>query len=332
MDLPDRPRALPGLPLLKRHRDVVQIGVDGRHAVIVEQLPPPLVEALLGLRGRHTLAELRARLPHHADDLVGVLRGLVEAGLVDETVPQDGRLTAETTAWALRTRRSARHVPEARAKRCVAVRGDGRLAVAVAAQLAAAGVGFVRVRAEGRVGAEDTGCGYLDADVGRPRAEAAADAVRRARETVRRGSGAPDLVILTDALAYGPEVAWPLMKARTPHLVVRAREGLGVVGPLVVPGRSSCLRCADLHKGDVDDGWPMIAAQLADLPQHADLATTTATAGCAVAQALQALDHGDAAIARPPTWDATLEVDAFAGSVLHRIAPVHPRCDCRSLA
>ncbi|MEU4740111.1 thiamine biosynthesis protein ThiF, partial [Actinosynnema sp. NPDC023658] len=60
------------------------------------------------------------------------------------------------------------------------------------------------------------------------------------------------------------------------------------------------------------------------------LAPVTATAGVALAQALLALDGVEPAGARPPTWDATLEVDAFTGVVEHRIAPVHPRCECRS--
>ncbi|MFC6093773.1 ThiF family adenylyltransferase [Saccharothrix lopnurensis] len=336
MELPNRPRVLPGLPLLRRRDDVVQIGTDPRHAVLVEDVPAPMASLLLGLTGQHTLRELRERLAHHGDqaaELLGVLRGLARAGLVEESVPvPHARLTAEATCWALLTRRPAPHLPAARAARSVVVHGEGRLAVAVASLLAAAGVGHVRVNARGRVGPEDTGSGYLEEDVGRPRAEAAADAVLRACPGVRSAPRDPDLVVLADALVPAPELLHELVRSRTSHLAVRVREGLGVVGPLVVPGRSSCLRCADLHSSDLDRAWPLIAAQLVDRPQHADLAAVTATAGIAVGQALLALDRDREPRTRPPTWDATLEVDAFAGVVEHRIAPVHPRCECRSAA
>jgi len=40
-----------------------------------------------------------------------------------------------------------------------------------------------------------------------------------------------------------------------PHLVVRAEEAIGVVGPLVLPGRWTCLRCVDLSKAARDPAW-----------------------------------------------------------------------------
>ncbi|WP_433268911.1 thiamine biosynthesis protein ThiF [Actinosynnema sp. CS-041913] len=337
MNLPHRPRVLPGLPVLRRRTDAVQIGTDSRHSLLIEDVPSPMDQALLGLTGRHTVPELRQQLAGHGDqaaELVRLLHGLAEAGLVEEAVPSPhGRLTPETTGWALRTGRPAPYLAPARSARSVVVHGDGRLTVAVAVLLAGAGVGHVRVVARGRVNPEDTGSGYLDADVGRPRGEAAGEALKRASGTVRTSTStkAPDLVVLADALVPPPELLRVLLLEGTPHLAVRAGEGLGVVGPLVVPGRSSCLRCADLHRTDVDRGWPMLAAQLVDQPQQADLATVTATAGLASGQALLALDHHTVARTRPPAWDATLEVDAYAGLVEHRIAPVHPRCECRSL-
>lgn len=35
-----------------------------------------------------------------------------------------------------------------------------------------------------------------------------------------------------------------------------------LVGPLVIPGRTSCLQCADLHRTDRDAAWPAVATQL----------------------------------------------------------------------
>ena len=38
------------------------------------------------------------------------------------------------------------------------------------------------------------------------------------------------------------------------------------VGPIVVPGETGCLRCADLHRRVADPAWPAMAAQLVGLP------------------------------------------------------------------
>ena len=65
-------------------------------------------------------------------------------------------------------------------------------------------------------------------------------------------AGTADLVVLSDFLVADPRVVRDLHAARVPHLPVRVRDGAGLVGPLVIPGVTSCLRCADLHRSDRD--------------------------------------------------------------------------------
>ncbi len=71
-------------------------------------------------------------------------------------------------------------------------------------------------------------------------------------------------VLLADALVPDPRLVRELMRHRVPHLTVLLRDGRGIVGPFVVPGRTSCLRCADLTRTDLDPHWPQLAAQLCD--------------------------------------------------------------------
>jgi hypothetical protein len=47
-----------------------------------------------------------------------------------------------------------------------------------------------------------------------------------------------------------------------PHLVVRIEPSRAVVGPLVVPGRTACVRCDDLAHCVLDCQWPTVLAQL----------------------------------------------------------------------
>ena len=65
---------------------------------------------------------------------------------------------------------------------------------------------------------------------------------------------------------------------------MRVRDGTGLVGPLVIPGVTSCLECADLHRRDRDAAWPAVAAQLRDTVGIADRATVLATAALALSQ------------------------------------------------
>ena len=67
----------------------------------------------------------------------------------------------------------------------------------------------------------------------------------RITHSSRTNAGAPneptDLVVLTDFLVSDPRVVRDLHAAGVPHLPVRVRDGTGLVGPLVVPGVTSCL-------------------------------------------------------------------------------------------
>jgi bacteriocin biosynthesis cyclodehydratase domain-containing protein len=146
--------------------------------------------------------------------------------------------------------------------------------------------------------------------------------------------GSTDLVVLADYLVADPRVVRDLHEARVPHLPVRVRDGTGLVGPLVIPGMTSCLRCADLHRSDRDAAWPALAAQLRDAVGTADRATMLATAALALSQVDRVInairDVGDPSRAGDPpaTLDTTLEVDVRTGSTASRRWSRHPRCQC----
>jgi hypothetical protein len=50
-----------------------------------------------------------------------------------------------------------------------------------------------------------------------------------------------DLVVLSDYLVADPRMVRDLHSRGVPHLLVRVRDGTGLVGPLVIPGVTSCL-------------------------------------------------------------------------------------------
>ena len=91
-------------------------------------------------------------------------------------------------------------------------------------------------------------------------------------------------MVLSDNLVADPRMLRDLHSQRVAHLAVRVRDGTGLVGPLVIPGVTSCLGCADLHRRDRDAAWPAVAAQLRDTVGVADRATLLATAALALSQ------------------------------------------------
>ena len=135
-----------------------------------------------------------------------------------------------------------------------------------------------------------------------------------------------DIALLTDDMAPDPAVVTRLVRTRTPHLQVRLRDGRGIVGPFVLPGVSSCLRCADLFRCSADPQWPHVSAQLLGRVGEADRPTVLAAAAIALAQ-IEAFADGR----RAPLQDTTVEIDLNDSSVSRRTWSRHPRCDCSLL-
>lgn len=330
--LPARPRVVAGLPVLRRRAGELQIGLDPRHARILGGLPDGALTAAQRLTGHRTSDDLLSDLaPADREAFATLLETLLDQGLLEETPTVPSTCPGEVSAAAVHALHNEDH-PIERVDLGVLVQGDGRLAVTIGCLLAGAGVGWVHVSASGTVQPEDTGTGYAPDEVGTPRLVAARRALRRVTQSVRTvpfdHHHGPDLVILTDALVPRPEVVAALMTGGVPHLLVRTRDTAGIVGPLVVPGLTSCLRCADLHRCDRDECWPHIAAQLAGRTQLTDLAGTHATAAFTVTQALAAIAWLRGGERPPATCEVTVELDLRDASVRHRGWSAHPSCPC----
>lgn len=186
---------------------------------------------------------------------------------------------------------AAERVARRRAAATVLVSGDGAVPDGVTAGLTRAGVGTVRA-ARGR-------------------------------------SAAADLVVLADPGGPSPGHVAALLADGVAHLPIRLRDGAGVVGPLVLPARSACLGCLELHRCARDPEWPLVAAALLARPGRADPACVAATVALGTAQALVAIDGGDGAgTGPPPALGATLELDVAAARLTRRPWPPRPDCPC----
>jgi len=322
---PTTSTVLPVLPTALRlapHRTMLRLGSSGRMlgidpatAIVVDDLTPPLarmLDALADAADRRELVAHAVRGGADAEQAHALLRQLLAAGAVVDAAVAERRARRRHAAVA--------HVF-----------GDGPLAVGVAIGLALGGVGVVHVAASGTVGAADLGTGYHDADRAHDRATAAVAAVARAAPAVRTGPppqrSRADIVILADALVPDPDHVAALMVADTAHLPVLVRDGTGIVGPLVLPGRSPCLRCLDLHRLTHAPDWPRAAALLTGRTGLAEPACIAATAALGTAQALAALDGG---VAPPPALGATLLCDPATATTARQPWTVHAGCACAS--
>jgi hypothetical protein len=336
-----RPALKAGLLPVWRDRDTLQIGVDPRRAVALAQIGPAaaVISLLDGSRDRSAVIATAREYGVPTEAAERVLKLLAQAGVLDDypaalhrSLPAALRaqLAPELAAASLAYRDGdggARTLARRR-DAFVRVHGAGRIGTGLATLLAASGVGRVVCVDPAPTSYEDL-CpgGLVRADVGSPRAEAAARAVRRiAPETRIADPGlVPDLAVLTGG--FSPELPLALVRDGIRHLAIRAAEAIGIAGPLVVPGRSACLHCVELRKAEADGAWPKILAQSmcaepGTVACDVTLATMTAALGAA-----QALSMIDGAVA-PAVIDGTLEVMLPGWQWRRRTWQPHPACAC----
>ncbi|MFN2517597.1 MAG: ThiF family adenylyltransferase [Jatrophihabitantaceae bacterium] len=335
----------PAVRVLWRSEAIVQLELGSR-AVLVEGADSAMVRRLVSARG-----SAASPAPDDGEDAIrNCLSTLSEAGYIWPRVDRGSdtdtetdtetdarlagpqpRLAADLTALTARHGQGAAELLNARRHCAVAVHGDGRVAAHVAALLAAAGVGRVHL-----VDADDVRLhqampgGVGPADEGRRFVAAASAAVLRAApdtDTTPLPMGErPDLVVLALDAPVDGDRRDALHARGWAHLAVRLGADHGVVGPLVIPGITSCLSCADLHRRDRDPAWGVLAVQLTVPRRHgggSDVALATVVSGITALQALAYLD-GD----EPAAIDGTLELHLPDWRIRRRSWPAHADCDC----
>jgi len=329
-----RPALKPGLLTVWRNRDTVQIGIDPRRAI-----------ALTGMRGAAVLLGLL----DGSRDLAQVLAAAGEAGISAEAADRVITLLAvggalhdfPVTAYramppGLRTRLAPELATAAlahgdadggaailarRQGTCVRVEGMSRVGLGIASFLNASGIGMVI--SAGRPPGAPPPAGPAALTGASLPAGPSPFAGRAGPAATRRR---PDLVILADI--HRRELPEILRREGVPHLLAAASEAIGVVGPLVLPGRTACLRCLDLTRAERDPAWPLILAQLtgggAD-PPACDTVLAAAVATQAAAQALAFVDRPASASA---VTNGTLELVMPDWQWRRRSWAPHDRCGC----
>jgi hypothetical protein len=338
IDMTRRYSLLSGAQLIPRSPNTVQIGTDPPRCVVVMQAPRESLRILGSLDGASTVGHVLHT--HDADPLVwsALLDQLLAADLLApvEQLDRDSiptalgaHLTAERSGLTHQHGpATASRIMQTRDDALVIVRGRPVVATSILSMLAAAGVGHLYHEAgPSRALTPHAGRGADRGSIG-----LLGSTLRETFPTVRVHPPAahqhPTIVVLAEGEVPDLGLAAAYIKRRIPHLAVAAGAARAVVGPLVLPGRSSCLSCAHRHRTDIDPDWPTVARHLAQGIPRAPVFLATAAACLAVGQVL---DHIDGVV-MPSTVNGTLEWRSGDQVPRRRTWIDHPECGCRDAA
>jgi hypothetical protein len=304
------PKLRPEVPVLERAGGEVQVGLDEEATLVFSE--PRLLPVLRALDGAHHFRELRAAgvaAGLSADDVNRVLRVLRDARMLLE----GGRGLP------------SQHVLSSRSVRLI---GAGPAGHAVARLLAQSRLGHLSI-VDGEPSDPELypGRGPLTTRARALRAmlaEESAMLVSAATHWSDPSEAEADLTIIaSDTVEADRLVADDLMRADQPHLVVRSAGDSVVVGPLVMPGRTACVRCTDFARRDADSAWPSLLDQLVRLRLPTTAALGAWAASVTTTQALAFLRGGT-----PEACGSTLELSERDLVMRWRSWTAHPSCGC----
>lgn len=298
-----RPILRPGTHVLRRSARELQVGLDPRHALVLDDRP--------GVRDLLAALTCPGQPLTYDGPELALLRDngmLVDSGRLLPLVPgdPDAQTTLDRADAAALARTSGDAAPDLVALRAAAPVDVVAFGGAPGDLLAARAAALLR----------DAGA----------RASAlapdAADATARAdRVGVLVGAGEPHRELLD---------AW--IRAGTPHVLVRVSEGTATVGPFVRPGETACLRCVDAHHTDADPAWPLLVAQHASatargrpdgVPEPVDSVLATLAVAWAARDVLSHLEGRS-----PSSLSGVVRLDPHLTSLETGSWLRHPDCGC----
>lgn len=328
-----------GLLPVWRDRDTLQIGIDSRRAVALTGMAGAawVIGLLDGSRDRAQVVQTAADHGIPAETTERVLALLATAGALDDfpagtlrllSPPLRARLATELAAASL-AHRDGDGGARTLARRLTAqvrIHGAGTVGNGIASLLTSSGIGQVTSAdpPEHPQKSQSTPDGPGTLRPGVPQAGIGGPG------KAPPSAALPDLAILVGRHLL--ELRASLMRDQVPHLAVSADEAIGVVGPLVIPGRTACLRCLDLTRAERDPAWPLILAQLEGREPNPCACDAPLAAAVAAQAAAQVLAFIDRAVAADPVANGTLELVLPGWQWRRRTWPRHPGCSCGSHA
>jgi len=287
----------PGVPILQRSADEVQVGITPRQSFIVGK--QFATEILSRCKGQYSLPELTDLAPSLGLDSASthnVIRNLMAAGSlvsIDPT-PSTEEIAKLDYSHQLNAQRETHGIREkfqTRSEVEIIIDGAGRLGTLIGVLLAVSGFAHIQIRDNRLTSWEDVSpWGASRVDIGIRRDFVANALINRVhRNSVRGHLPALDArrrlaIVVPDQTAEWPWLN-PLLSdkwlaANTPHLVCAAANGVARITSVITPGEQPCIRCLTQHHIDQDPGWATVMPQLIDRPTQ-DRVTSSLMIGAA---------------------------------------------------
>jgi hypothetical protein len=291
-----RPRLRDDVPILWRGETSIQLGDD----IVIDRVTRSHVAWMTSLDGLASPADLEESLTIPEHEARRLVRALLAAGAIDDAA----RIPA-TLRWASQEQRDA-------------VAGQFGAALRTCRDLDTA---YAILEARDRCSVAICGAGAI--------ADAVAYAMAAAGFTIGDEEHAT-IAVLADASHPDVPRHFDHDLQDRPHLHLGVLGDRAVVGPLVVPGATSCLRCAHLHRRDADAAWPLLSVQWAHAvrsmpcpPMDPLLVQLAAT------QAGLLVRRWTDSPSTPDAWSGfALELRLPDGIPQRLDRPAHPLCGC----
>lgn len=323
-----------GLRLVDRGDNTLQVGTDAPRRVILQHAPADAATVLRSLDGEEPVPTLLQRTGADPELWSALFRRLADAGLLGTTGTATDPVLGLAGERAHLTHRygadSAEMLLARRADAIIEIQGAGRVASGIALQLAASGIGHLHHAPDRPLGRQDLLPPMNESQLPDDRSRLAAR-LRAVSERIQvspvAGHQRPSLVVIAGDGPADATATTHLVDDGIPHLAVWAGPSRAVVGPLVLPGMSSCLWCAELSRVDADDGWPLVRQVVHGQPLPPATVLAAGAAALATAEILDLVE----ATRRPTTVDGTVEWDVTHLPRRRSWIP-HPQCPCRPSA
>lgn len=305
MDATAKPRLRNPNATALRDLTTIQINLDPNHSLLLSGDSVEIRRFLNALDGQHSIADLTKTFPFAKSVLHKLIqRGLIETELLDSQTTSkytkselDRFITSQRSYQAAATQLDFSQKRLANlTKAYVAVLTSGPSSALISILLAAQQIGRIKLFAQNDFRASDLPFWISTT----PKAQVDLPQLLKGifsqiKLNQPPGDQKPDFAIIADQPWLAVEQSIDLINQGIPHLIIEPKVTEVSVGPLVIPGYSSCLKCAEISKSCIDKSWSTMRQLIGPHQEdQTDWLLLQLAVSFAAAQLIQVIGDGDA--------------------------------------
>lgn len=138
----------------------------------------------------------------------------------------------------------------------------------------------------------------------------------------------PDVTVVLSGAEPRRAPLAAMVRAGQAHLTVSLNGPTVRIGPWVVPGRTPCVECLDLHRATWDPVWSALVPQFGQRVRSSAVSAAVRLAAAGVV--IDEIARFTAGVP-PRSWSSVLVVDSGLQATVAARSVFHPRCSCAVL-